>query len=313
MRVGDSASSGVVGVPALSAASNGGFPEPALGSAVRVVGADHGACGARTRVRVPACLPPVAVRRVVCHSCARPFEAEAVELEAHSGARGAFVGEALGRISLPSWLRRPPGRVWRWVSVPLAGAAVVAGLIAIQGPGEPVPPSEEVASRAAGGAGAARETGRKADEEARLFRESSFSLAVPAGWRRTNAAGGATFVASSADGEADASLWVERDPSLSFAEFEARSLEQLGSLAGSAHVVERVPAPTADETVVRLAADAPPDSPAYEVTLRASGPYRYYLSTTVQPDAGDAATAAAALVHGSFVPHGAAGSGAKGS
>ena len=36
---------------------------------------------------------------------------------------------------------------------------------------------------------------------------------------------------------------------------------------------------------MRLAADAPPGAPAYEVTLRASGPYRYYLATTVQPDA----------------------------
>jgi hypothetical protein len=312
MRVGNSANSGVVGAPLLSSASNGGFPEPALGSAVRVVGADHGACGARTRVRVPACLPPVAVRRVVCRGCARPFEADAVELEADSAAGGVFGSEVLGRIGLPSWLRKPPGRVWRWVSVPLAGAAVLAGLIAIQGSGEPAAPSEAGPPQAASTAAASGE-GRKGEDSARLFRESSFSLAVPAGWRRTNAAGGATFVASSSDGEADASLWVERDPSLSFAEFEARSLEQLGSLAGSAHVVERIPAPTVDETVVRLAADAPPDSPEYEVTLRASGPYRYYLSTTVQPGAGDAATAAAALVHGSLVPHGAAGGGAKGS
>ena len=80
-------------------------------------------------------------------------------------------------------------------------------------------------------------------------------------------------------------LWVERDAGLSFQEFEARSLDQLEALAGSARVVERVAAPTPEGTVVRLAADAPPNSPAYEVTLRAAGPYRYYLATTVQPDA----------------------------
>ena len=54
-----------------------------------------------------------------------------------------------------------------------------------------------------------------------------------------------------------------------------------------------------------LAADAPPGSPAYEVTLRTSGPYRYYLATTVQPDASEDAVDGAKLIHGSFVPAGA--------
>ena len=82
-------------------------------------------------------------------------------------------------------------------------------------------------------------------------------------------------------------------------------MDQLEALAGSARVVERVAAPTPEATVVRLAADAPAGSPAYEVTLRASGPYLYYLATTVQPDAGDAGVAGAKLIRGSFVPAGA--------
>ena len=76
----------------------------------------------------------------------------------------------------------------------------------------------------------------------------------------------------------------------------------LKGLAGSARVVERVAAPTADGTIVHLAADAPAGSPQYEVTLRAGGPYRYYLATTVQPDASDRAADGAELIHGSFQP-----------
>jgi hypothetical protein len=53
---------------------------------------------------------------------------------------------------------------------------------------------------------------------------------------------------------------------------------------------------------VRLAADAPEGSPAFEVTLRAAGPFRYYLATTVQPDASAADVDAAELIHGSFQP-----------
>jgi hypothetical protein len=68
--------------------------------------------------------------------------------------------------------------------------------------------------------------------------------------------------------------------------------------------VERVPAPTDEATIVRLAADAPPGQPSYEVTLRAAGPYRYYLATSVQPDASREAVEGAELVAGSFTPEG---------
>jgi hypothetical protein len=151
---------------------------------------------------------------------------------------------------------------------------------------------------AAGGASG----GAKVSEDATLVRGSSYSLALPGGWEQIQPEGGATFAAISADGGADATLWIERDPNLDFPTFVARSVEQLRGLAGSARVVERVPAPTIEATVIRLAADAPEGQPSYEVTLRAVGPYRYYLATSVQPDASADAVEGAELVAGSFTP-----------
>ena len=51
-----------------------------------------------------------------------------------------------------------------------------------------------------------------------------------------------------------------------------------------------------------LAADAPPGQPSYAVTLRVAGPYRFYLATTVQPDASAEAEQGANLIAGSFTP-----------
>ena len=84
--------------------------------------------------------------------------------------------------------------------------------------------------------------------------------------------GGATFAAVARDGGADATLWIERDPALDFATFEARSLDQLRSLAGSAQVVERIAAPTPEGTIVRLAADAPAGEPEFAVTAAGRRP-----------------------------------------
>jgi hypothetical protein len=216
----------------------------------------------------------------------------------------------LSRLRLPD----PQGRVWRYLSVPLAAAAVIGALWVIQGSGDPKTEPTSAASAgapagavggghakaAAGGAG-----GSNQSDDARFVRESTFAVALPPGWQRTTPAAGATFAASAPNGQADATLWVERDPSLDFPSFEARSMDQLRQLAGSAHIVERVAAPTADASVVTLAADAPPNAPRYEVTLRASGPYRYYLATTVQSDASAAAADGVDLIHGSFQPQGA--------
>jgi len=306
--------------------ANGGFPEPPPGGIVRVVRAEHEACGHATRVRLPAQLAPAAVRRVVCQGCAETYDAphvEEVELvvpdpdatrtpvshnqamlpaalatsaaEAASAPRRRLLGLRLpAPPPLPAWLKDPRSLGWRLVSIPLAAAAVIGGLLLIQGD------SNESPSPFAGAVPAANES--PAGQDASLVQESSFSLALPPRWKRTGATGGATFAATSPRGDADVTLWVERDPGLAFAEFETRSLKQLKSLAGSARVTERLAGSTPEGTVVRLAADAPAGSPAYEVTLRAAGPYRYYLATTVQPDASRASVEGVGLVHGSFAP-----------
>jgi hypothetical protein len=290
---------------------NGGFPEPPAGARVRVVGARHDACGETTRVRLPASLAPQTVRHVVCRTCAEPFDDPAVEdIGLEPGTRRAM-GIWLSRLRLPD----PQGRAWRYLSVPLAAAAVIGALWVIQGSGDPKPEptpaasADAPASTVAGGhaKAAAGGTGgsKRVSDDARFVRESTFAVALPPGWQRTTPAAGATFAASAPNGQADATLWVERDPNLAFATFEARSMDQLRQLAGSAHIVDRVAAPTADASVVTLAADAPPNAPRYEVTLRASGPYRYYLATTVEPDASAAAADGVDLIHGSFQPQGA--------
>ena len=63
-----------------------------------------------------------------------------------------------------------------------------------------------------------------------------------------------------------------------------------------------MPAPTEEATIVKIAADAPPGEPAYAATLRVSGDYRYYLATTVQPDASPEAVQGVDLIEGSFTP-----------
>jgi hypothetical protein len=332
---------------------NGGFPDPPAGGVVRVVRAEHHACGRETRVRLPAHVSPIVVRRVICRGCAETFEAPAVEeievlspevgpgpraplaevipMAPHAtAAEAATMAPAKPRRarglrlpappklpsapslpsmprlpSAPAWLRDPDSRAWRLATIPVAAIAVIAGLLLLQGGGSdetdtPFAGSAPVVEKPSGGEGSGGGAGKPAS--ASFVRESSFSLALPAGWERTPPADGATFAAATDGGDADATLWVERDPGLSFAEFEASSLDTLKGLAGSARVVERVAAPTADGTIVHLAADAPAGSPQYEVTLRAGGPYRYYLATTVQPDASDRAADGAELIHGSFQP-----------
>jgi hypothetical protein len=298
---------------------NGGFPEPPAGGPVRVVRASHDACGAETRVRLPGPVPARAVRRVICEQCERPFECEAVEdptAAASVGDAGEAPPRPSRRLTLPSltlpdwrlpdwrrWLAMPPGRMWRILSIPLAAAAVIVGLVLVQGSDEPAE-SERAAQAGAVESG-----------DAKLVRQPGWSLALPAGWERVEGAAGAAFAATAPDGAADATLWIERDPALSFREFEARSLIQLRQLAGSAQVVERSAGPTPERTIVRLEADAPEGAGAsapYTVTLRASGPYRYYLSTSLQPGAPAAAVAAAELIHESFVPEPGEPAGAEG-
>lgn len=276
--------------------SNGGFPEPPASVRVRVVAARHPRCGADTRVRLPGAVPARAIRRLRCDGCERTFEAPEVE--------------DLG-LEREARRRRVPG--WRWLSIPAGAAAVIAALVLIQGPGSTPAPglTSSSAGSAAGTAAnqpAAREPSRRRQggagrREAKLVRGSSYALALPPGWKRDgDPGGGAALALVAGDGSADATLWVERAPDLDLASFEQRSLEQLRSLAGSARVVEKVSAPRPEGTIVRLAADAPPGEPRLEVTLRAAGPFRYYLATTIRPDAPRAVADGAELIHGSFTP-----------
>ncbi len=275
---------------------NGGFPEPPASEPVRVIAARHDACGAATRVRLPGTVPARAVRRLRCAGCEQAFETDEVE---EIGL--AAPSRALPRFALPRF--DPQGRAWRLASIPIAAALVIAGLLLLQGgDDESAPPAP--ADQAANAPASSPESGGEgpAGGQPELVRGSSFSLALPAGWEQVDPENGATFAAVAGDGGADATLWIEEDRGLKFPAFVTQSLRQLEQLAGSARVVERVPAPTPEGTVVVLAADSPAGEPTYEVTLRAAGPYRYYLATSVEPDASAAAVEGAELIAGSFTP-----------
>lgn len=124
-------------------AANGGFPEPLAGEPVRVVRCRHEACGGETRVRVPGVLSSEAVRRVVCGSCRQAFECggavnEGV-VEPASPSRAVAAASqvepvrASPGIAVPGWLSDPDSRVWRYLSIPVAAAAVIGALALIQG------------------------------------------------------------------------------------------------------------------------------------------------------------------------------------
>jgi hypothetical protein len=286
---------------------------------VRVVSARHLECGAATRVRLPEALPADVVRRVECVGCAEAYETDVVvELALEAPPRRAEPKRRRLRLPRPHLpqlsLIDPSKPAWRIASVPIAALAVIGGLVALQRPdgtgarstGERAAAVEASPAAPAVVAAPGEDGDKGAADQAQLVRGSSFSVALPQGWERVPPQGGATFSAVAAEGDADATLWIERDPNLDFARFEARSLDQVRALAGSARVVERIAAPTPEATIVRLAAVAPPGQPEFEVTLRASGPYRYYLATTVQPDASREAIEGAELTHGTFTPEAAA-------
>jgi hypothetical protein len=306
---------------------NGGFPDPPPSEPVRVVAARHDRCGARTRVRLPAVIPADAVRRVRCAGCEAHYEADVVEeideLDAVEEANSDSFEEAEAveefeeaeAVEAASAAKRrrfaPSVRSWRWLSVPVGAAAVIGVLLLIQGgdPGSSAgtngPAAAKTGAKDEGGNGKAGAAGAPASEappDARLVRGARFAMALPSGWERTQEPDGATFAAAAVDGDADATLWIEREPDLGLDAFATRSLEQLRSLAGSARVADRVNAPRPEGTIIRLAADPPEGEPRYEVTLRAAGPYRYYLATTLQPEASRVAIDGVEIIHGSFIP-----------
>lgn len=315
---------------------NGGFPEPPANSAVRLIAARHGRCGEATRVRLMAAIPAASVRRMHCARCDRDFSPECVDdlgtvtpEIAAAARRLAIAAAALAKpapqaapprfsIPKPSLPRlNPPGRIWQLTSFPVAAIAVVGGLALLQGGDGESPHTEAVQSsaaveapaaagdddaRAGAPSGTGNDSASKAAKTAKLVRDSTYSLALPAGWERTAASGGATFAAVAPGGDADVTLWIDEDPELDFPTFVSQSLAQLEALTGSAQIVERVPAPTPEASIVRLAADVPPGQPTYEVTLRVAGAFRYYLATSVHPDATPEAAEGAELVAGSFTP-----------
>jgi hypothetical protein len=269
-----------------------------------VVSARHDGCAEATRVRLPRTVPARAVRRVRCSECSRDFDAGLVEdLSAPQPRRLPLVDRF-----------DPSSRTWQLASLGLAALAVIGGLLLIQGgdeqpqAGEPPAASAPPASPPSGPPIKQRHKGSgdsKASKHTTLVAGSSYHLALPAHWEQVNPPSGATFKAVAPGADADVTLWIKRDPGLGFDQFVSQSMRQLGSLTGSRpQVVERVPAPTADNSVVRLAADAPPNQPTYEVTLRAAGHYRYYLATSVQPDASSEAADGTDLVEESFTPEG---------
>jgi hypothetical protein len=248
---------------------------------VRVVRCAHEACGAETRVRLPERLPARVVRRVVCAGCGRAFDPERAE---DAG------GAAAAKPRRPGWLARPPGKVWRVITIPLAAIAVVATLLLVRDVTDDSTTTQPVGPDAPTGA-----------DEARVVSEPTYTLALPPQWRQVDPPAGASFAAESSDGGGEATLWIERNPGLGFAAFERRSLARLRDLAGSAEVAERSPGPAAEQTVVRLTAGAPGER-QYEVTLRAAGEYRYFLSTALEPSASPIAREGVTLVQGSFLP-----------
>jgi hypothetical protein len=309
--------------------ANGGFPEPPEGASVHLVAARHPACGASTRIRLPGTLPTRAVRRLHCAGCGRDFDVLAVaEIgaeEAHATAPPRRPQPKPSRAAAPKPSRRPrlsfdpQGTRWKLLSVPIAASFVIIGLLALRGTDESPTPTaataakpnaEKPAEKHSGkpnGKGHERSRASKKDlKDAHLVAGVNYTLALPASWKRVDPPTGATFAAEAKDGGANATLWITEDRRLDFPTFVAQSMTQVESLAGSAHVVERVPAPTADDTIVRLAADAPEGQPSYEVTLRVAGPYRFYLASSVDPDASREVKDGAALVTESFTPTSAA-------
>ncbi|UJA20977.1 hypothetical protein HJD18_12650 [Thermoleophilia bacterium SCSIO 60948] len=302
---------------------NGGLPLPLEGSAARVLAAVHDACGSVTAIRLPAVLSGTAIRRVSCSGCSEayacgPLVDLGIETAVDAPAPRRHARRSLPTLpslpSLPSLPRRrrssgsaspmsPRERLLRVAAIPLAGVAVLAILIAIRGGDDAIPePSARASASSQANADATAKALEKAGKDASMVSGASFSLALPPGWKQTDPSSGASFAAVAPDKAADATLWIERDPNLSFADFEQRSLGQLEQLAGSASVVERVSGPSEEASSVRLAADAPEGTPAYEVLLRVSGPYRYYLSTTLDPDASPKDAEALELIAGSLVP-----------
>jgi hypothetical protein len=301
-------------------AENGGFPEPPPGEPVRVVRAAHQACGTGTEIRLPAALTAEVVRRVHCSGCGQEYSSLFVE----DVAAALAVAPQVAAPAEPQ--RRRPSWILAGASAVFAAAAVIATLALIQEldedpaggtqqaaetapaadaggrPDAEAPPEPGGGAQSSNGSGSDGEGGATS-ESAELVQESNFALAIPPGWQRSDPPRGATF--SAKINGADATLWIERDQSLSVRKFERQSLKRLKQVAGNARVESRTPSPTDAGAVIRLLGDARSGQGgrvAYEVTVRSATPFHYYLVTSQQPGANALARRGVRLVHGSFIP-----------
>jgi len=203
------------------------------------------------------------------------------------------------------WLRIADGfdavRYSRWgpaaAGLAIAVVAVVV-IVVVAGGGS----SEEGATTASP---AAEAEPPSVISDPQFVEEKGFAIALPDSWRRTNPPEGASFAATSDDGLGVATLWVDRDPKLDFDEFVDQSLAGLEGLGDNARVTDRVEGPSPETSIAVLEADVPVDGGAagpYRVTLRAAGPYRYYLATSIGAGAPPRLVADAELLSTSFRP-----------
>lgn len=135
--------------------------------------------------------------------------------------------------------------------------------------------------------------------------EPGFSVSLPEGWKAVEAPDGATFAAASTDGLAETTLWAERDPALSFNAFVEQSIASLDEIGTNVRIADQVGGTALASRITELHAEVPLDGGVvapYRVTLRAAGPYRFYLATSIQPGAPAQRLADAELLGGSFRP-----------
>lgn len=192
----------------------------------------------------------------------------------------------------------------RRFGLPLAGAGVVlavalALLLVLGGDSKSVRPASEPT------APLSPVEPPSAIRDSQFVQERGFSIALPDNWRRTKPPEGASFAAKSVDGLGEATLWVDRAPKLDFDTFVEQSLAGLEGLGENARVSDRVEGPTIETSIAELEADVPLDgglAGPYRVTLRAAGPYRYYLATSIGAGAPPRLLADAELLGASFRP-----------
>ena len=205
------------------------------------------ACAGDTRVRLPGRCPR------------EPFA-------------GSSVSDASSRTSpsVSRWSRTgrpPPPPPWRWLSLPGSGRGRrrrppgAAGRRGVRAP---------AATCTAGGRSRRRRRpAQRASVDAKVpeampswSASRRSSSRCRAGWKETAPSGGATFAAAAPGGEADVMLWIEQDPKLDFATFEAaRSTSSRASPAAPASSSATRAHPGDDHQPDRADLGAPEDAP----------------------------------------------------